>query len=158
MRTPTLRRTRMTKREAAVDDTRRRLAEIRAAVASRAEDLADQAEERWEDAREAAAPRVADLRRLVAGIGVDVRDVSRAEADRVIEAVRRSAAESRAEVVEADRRRGGRAAVGWTAVGLVAGYLLASRVGPRPAPPAATPRPDDGRADGPRQDAGSSGP
>jgi hypothetical protein len=132
--------------EAAAAEARRRFEEVRAAIAARAEDLAEAAEDQWEHARDAAAPKVkelrkraadvwdhdvADLRRSVIGLGVDVRDASRAEADRVIRAIQESAEQARLEVREAERRRRVRALVGWTAFGMVAGAILALQFGPR---------------------------
>jgi hypothetical protein len=141
------------RREAAAREARRRWEEIRAAVSARAEDLAEAAEEQWEHARDVAAPRVdhlrkraaevfdtdldrirgevgdvvGDVRRAVVGLGVDVKDASRAEADRIIRAIHETAEEAR----EAERRRRVRALVGWTAFGMVAGAVLALQLGPK---------------------------
>lgn len=141
------------RRDVAAREARKRWEEIRNSLSSTAEQWADVAEGQWEQARDAAAPKVGqmkrrasefiesdlewlrdevsdlatDLRGSAAKLSADVRTSSKAEADRIIKAVQRSVDEAR----EEDRRRRVRALVGWTAFGMAAGAFLALKFGPK---------------------------
>ncbi len=76
--------------------------------------------------RAEAAEVSAQLRRNLAGLGLDLRDAAKTEADRIIRAVQDAAEEQR----EAERKRRVRALVGWTLFGMAAGAILAVQFGP----------------------------
>ncbi|CAN5404216.1 hypothetical protein BH23ACT9_BH23ACT9_13800 [soil metagenome] len=123
---------------------------VRATVEDRTETLLDAAGDQFDTARDAATPQVkrmhkkavkaidpvadkvrsefADVSsvaaRQVARLATDVRDATRGEADRIIEAIHDSAEEARAE----ERRGRVRALIGWTLFGMVAGAVLARQM------------------------------
>lgn len=67
------------------------------------------------------------LGRNLAGLGIDLKDATRTEADRIIGAIQDAADEAR----EQERKRRVRALIGWTAFGMVAGAVLAMQFGPK---------------------------
>ncbi len=141
------------RREAAAKEARRRWEEVRSTIASTADHVSDVAEEQWGHARDAASPTVKRIRQKAADVietdldwlrhelsdvsgevgrnllslGSDVKDASRAEANRIIAAIHDNAEKAR----EEERKRRVRALVGWTAFGMVAGAVLAIQFGPK---------------------------
>lgn len=123
------------------------LADARKAAAPRLADARKATAHQLADARDAAAPQVRHLRdraasvidpvaekvreelsdltanagRELSRLAVDVRDATRGEADRIIQAFHDSAEDARAE----ERRGRVRALIGWTVFGLVAGAVIA---------------------------------
>lgn len=153
------------------------LADVRESAAHQLADARKVTGKQLKEARKAAAPRVGQLRdravdlidpvadrmreeltdltatagRELSRLALDVRDASRTEADRIIQAFHASAEDARVE----ERRGRVRALIGWAAFGLVAGALLARELEQRKAVnaaveamPAAAPSPGIRAADG----------
>lgn len=142
------------RREAAIRDAQRRVEDMRDVLADRADTLGEVAEERLEQARDATAPKVEQLRRKAADaldtdinldriraeladasaqvgqnlvkVGLDLKAATKDEADRIITTLHESAEEARRQ----ERRKRVRALVGWTVFGMAAGAVLAWRFGP----------------------------
>ncbi|HUG83696.1 MAG TPA: hypothetical protein VMM13_03980 [Euzebya sp.] len=146
-------RRRKTGREVAAEEARRRWEAVRSAVAEQADHLSDAAGEQFREARAAAAPQVGRLRKQadhladaaadqlrdisaeiapqLARLYLDVKEATRHEGERIIEAINRAADEALAEAHAKERRRRVWALIGWTTFGLAAGALLASEYGRR---------------------------
>ncbi len=141
------------RREAAAKEARRRFHEMKASLASTADHVSDVAEEQWEQARDAAGPTVKRMRKRAVDVidndlewlrgelsdvsgqvgrglitlGTDVKDASRVQTDRILQAIHDNAEQAR----EEERRKRVRALIGWTAFGMVAGAVLALQFGPK---------------------------
>ena len=137
-------------------------AEARVAAADarpRLEHLGDQAEARWADLRrqladldtdqlredllgrledeaQRAATRAAATSSAVGealvSLGLDIADLTRDEVDRLTTVIEDRADAARIEVQEAERKKRVKALVGWTAFGIVAGFVLSKKLGGSP--------------------------